>query len=107
MTFRVSGSYRITVSPAASATHTLPNPLVAKNDSSDGTSIVSTFPVFGSMWVGSTTEGEVYRVNPGTNAVDGVIVTGAGTRDLVPVGNQLWVAEFDDDTVSSYRMDRR
>ena len=29
------------------------------------------------------------------------------TRDLVPVGNQLWVAEFDDDTVSSYRMERR
>jgi DNA-binding beta-propeller fold protein YncE len=61
----------------------------------------------GSMWVGSTTEGEVYRIDPTTNAVDGVIVTGAGTRDLVPVGDELWVAEFDDDTVSSYRMERR
>jgi DNA-binding beta-propeller fold protein YncE len=58
----------------------------------------------GSMWVGSTEAGEVYRIDPDTNTVDGVIVTGGGTRDLVPVGDQLWVAEFDDDTVSSYRL---
>jgi hypothetical protein len=36
--------------------------------------------------------------------VDGVIVTGSGTRALVPVGDELWVAEFGDDTVSGYRL---
>jgi DNA-binding beta-propeller fold protein YncE len=60
----------------------------------------------GSMWVGSTAAGEVFRIDPATNAVDGAFETGAGTRDLVPVGDVLWVAEFDDDTVSAYRMTR-
>jgi DNA-binding beta-propeller fold protein YncE len=58
----------------------------------------------GSMWVGSTDAGEVYRIDPKTDAVDGAFVTGSGTRDLVPVGDELWVAEFNDDTVSAYRL---
>jgi hypothetical protein len=40
----------------------------------------------------------------GPNAVDGAFETGSGTRALVPVGDDLWVAEFGDDTVSAYRL---
>ena len=57
-----------------------------------------------SMYVGSSELGEVFRIDPDTNTVDGIIPTGGGTRDLVPVGDELWVAEFDDDTVSSYTL---
>jgi DNA-binding beta-propeller fold protein YncE len=59
----------------------------------------------GSMWVGSAGAGEVYRIDPATNAVDGAFVTGAGTRDLVPIGDTMWVAEFDDNTVSAYKLE--
>jgi DNA-binding beta-propeller fold protein YncE len=58
----------------------------------------------GAMWAGSTEAGEVYRIDPSTGEVTGVIVTGSGTRDLVPIGNELWVAEFGDDTVSAYEL---
>jgi DNA-binding beta-propeller fold protein YncE len=57
------------------------------------------------MWVGSAGAGEVYRIDPATNAVDGAFVTGAGTRDLVPIGDTMWVAEFDDNTVSAYKLE--
>jgi DNA-binding beta-propeller fold protein YncE len=57
------------------------------------------------MWVGSTDAGEVYRIDPNTNTVDGAFETGSGTRALVPVGDELWVAEFGDDTVSAYRLE--
>jgi len=56
------------------------------------------------MWAGSIEASEVYRIDPATNQVAGVVEVGSAPRDVVVLGRDLWVAEFGGDTVSRYRL---
>jgi YVTN family beta-propeller protein len=56
------------------------------------------------MWVGSISADQVYRIDPRTNSVTGVIAVGVGPRDLVVANGSLWVAEFGESTVSRLRV---
>jgi streptogramin lyase len=52
------------------------------------------------VWVGSLAEEQVVRIDPRNNRATGVVPGIAGPRQIVAVGNDLWVNEFTGGTVA-------